>query len=166
MSNGVHDAYFELAFSPCGRLVSKVRRFVEEFYAEVFADADVSERVAIATHELLENGARYSVDGQANLRIKVTSGPEAVTISIVTCNRASSENIATLRAALDELAQEPDARAHYQTLMRRSAKRTDGSGLGLGRIRAEGDMKLQYSIQDDIVTLRAEASIEPIGGAS
>jgi anti-sigma regulatory factor (Ser/Thr protein kinase) len=155
------DAYFELAFSPCVSLVSIVRRFVSEFYSEILGDADVTSRIALATHELLENGARYSIDGQASVRIDVKREAGAIGISITTRNRAAKENIGTIKAAIDEMGAAKDAQAHYQVLMRRSLKRKDGSGLGLGRVHAESEMALTYEIEDDVVMLRAHTRVEP-----
>jgi hypothetical protein len=150
------DAYFELSFSPCISLVSMVRRFVTEFYTEVLGDAEVTSRIAIATHELLENGARYALDGITSVRIGVTRVAAGALVSIVTKNRASESHLASVRKMLDEIKAAPDPQAHYLVLMRRTAKRTDGSGLGLGRIRAETDMHLDYRIDGDVITLRAE----------
>jgi hypothetical protein len=48
--------------------------------------------------------------------------------------------------------------------MRRSAAHTEGSGLGLARIRAEGDMTLSFTVSDEgEVCLRACS--EPMGEA-
>jgi hypothetical protein len=153
------DAYFELAFSPCLSLVSVVRRFVSEFYAEVLVDADMTSRLALATHELLENSSRYSSDGQTSVRIQVKRQDASTLISIVTKNRASEAHLAALRRALDELNAASDPRAHYQTLMRRTAKLPDVSGLGLGRVRVESEMQLRYDIEGDCVLLRAETRL-------
>jgi anti-sigma regulatory factor (Ser/Thr protein kinase) len=154
------DAYFELAFSPCLSLVSIVRRFVGEFYTEVLGDAEMTSRIAVATHELLENAARYALDGQASVRIGVAARDAVAVVSITTKNRASDSHLATLRRSLDELIAAPDPNAYYLTLMRRTAKRTDGSGLGLGRIAAESDMRLSYGIEGDCITLRAQAHFD------
>ena len=153
------DAYFELAFSPCLSLVSIVRRFVGEFYLEVLADPEMVSRLALATHELLENSARYAVDGQTSIRIGVRRDKDSAVVSITTKNRSGDANIAALRAALDELNAASDPQAHYLTLMRRTAKRTDGSGLGLGRVRAESEMQVTYQIDGNVVLLRAETRI-------
>jgi anti-sigma regulatory factor (Ser/Thr protein kinase) len=153
-------AYFELAFSPCVRLVSVVRRFVTEFYTEVVGDADVTSRMAVATHELLENGARYSLDGQTSVRIAVKKEPGAAAVTIATTNRASPANIEVVRRSLDELNAATDPQSHYQTLMRRTVKRTDGSGLGLGRVAAESDMTITYEIEGDVIRLCAHARFE------
>jgi hypothetical protein len=153
------DAYFELAFSPCLNLVSVVRRFVNEFYSQVLIDADVTSRLALATHELLENSAKYAADDLTSIRISVSKEAGSTLVAITTRNRAETEHIARLKATLDELIAAPDPQAHYLVLMRRTAKRTDGSGLGLGRVRAESEMNIAYEVDETSVTLRAEARI-------
>jgi hypothetical protein len=159
------EAEFELTFSPSLALVSTVRRFVSEFYAETIGDPEIASKLALATHELLDNGARYSLDGRSSLRIRLERTPKDVAVTIETRNRAVDAHLSSARVALDELAAAPDADAHYQILMRRSATRVHGSGLGLGRIRAEGDMAVSYRIEADVLELRAEARFAA-GGAS
>jgi anti-sigma regulatory factor (Ser/Thr protein kinase) len=158
------DADFELTFSPSLHLVSTVRKFVSEFYAETIGDSEIGSKLALATHELLDNAVRYSVDGRTSLRIRLQRKPADVNVTIDTRNRAVVSHLDAVREAINELTAAPDAEQHYQLLMRRSAKRTDGSGLGLGRIRAEGDMALSYRIDADVVELRAEARF--VRGAS
>ena len=46
--------------------------------------------------------------------------------------------------------------AFYQVLLHRTAKRKEGSGLGLGRIHAEAELDLSCQIDGDVVQLRAE----------
>jgi hypothetical protein len=151
------DAQFELSFSPSLELVSTVRKFVSEFYAETIGDPEIGSKLALATHELLDNAVRYSTDGRTSITIRLNRTPVEVGVIIDTRNRTNDAHLGSVREAIDELGAAPDADAHYQVLMRRSAKRTDGSGLGLGRIRAEGDMALSYSIEADVLELRAEA---------
>jgi anti-sigma regulatory factor (Ser/Thr protein kinase) len=151
------DAYCELSFSPNVGLVTTVRRFVSEFYVQVIGNAEVTSQLAVATHELLENAVRYSTDGNTGVRIGVHREHDAVTVTIDTQNRATPPNISTLLQSLEELAAAPDPNVYYQLLMRKSAKRTDGSGLGFGRIRAESDMTVSCKIEGDRVLLRASA---------
>lgn len=150
-------AHLELSFSPSLNLVSIVRRFVADFCMQLIADADVASQVGLATHELLENSARYSLDRRSTIRIQVEGQPDASVVTIETKNRAEQEHLAALRSLVDEIASAVDPFQHYQVLMERNMKRTDGSGLGLGRIRAESDMDLAYVFEDDLVTLRARA---------
>jgi anti-sigma regulatory factor (Ser/Thr protein kinase) len=154
------DAYFELAFSPGLSLVSIGRRFVTEFYNEVLGDPEVTSRIAVATHELLENGARYALDGQTSVRIGVRKVFRHFEITITTTNRATPQNIDVVRRAVDELNAASSPQQHYQVLMRRTMKRTDGSGLGLGRVAAESDMRLSCEVEGDLIRLRANAHFD------
>jgi hypothetical protein len=150
-------AHFELNFSPNVHLVSTVRRFVTSFYEKILDSAEVTSQLAVATHELLDNAVTYSFDSNTSIRIDVRVEPEGTDVLIRTRNRASQERISKLRAALDDLCAAPDVQAHYQKVMRASAKRSDGSGLGLARVRAESDMVVSYEIEGDLVQLRAAA---------
>ena len=153
-------AYFELAFSPNVELVSTVREFVHTFYKRVLADEVLTSRMALATHEMLENAVKYAADGSSRLFVQVErQDPGGVIVAINTRNRANPAHLADLKKMFDELRAASDPMEYYQTLMRRSAKRTHGSGLGLGRIRAEADMELEFQLIDgDIVSVWARTS--------
>lgn len=154
------DAYCELSFSPNVSLVTTVRRFVSSFYVQVLSDAETTSKLAIATHELLENAVRYSRDGQTSIRIGVRRKGPRVSVQIDTRNRASDNDVETLRKMLTAAAEAGDPDVHYQQLMRESLKRTSGSGLGLGRIRAETDMTIDCVFDGDNVHLKASAEFE------
>lgn len=155
------DAVFELRFQPTVALVSTVRRFVVDFYRE-FLDAEMSNKLAMATHEMLENACHYSTDRRSELDIALQRlGPQYF-VTIRTKNRASDERLEKVRRALDEVVSAADPGELYIELMRRAAKRRDGgSGLGLGRIRAEADLDLSYAIEGDTITVRAEGRFQP-----
>jgi hypothetical protein len=163
MASKKTGARFELAFSPNMRLVATVRRFVNEFYSEVLGDPETTSRLTVASHELLENAVKYAADGSTSIHIDVrpVEGDASTVVTIDTRNRTDAKHVAALRAIIDELSNATDPMAFYQTLMKRSARRPDGSGLGLGRIHAEADMSLTCEIAGDAVTLRAQARIEP-----
>jgi hypothetical protein len=151
-------AYFEMSFSPNVALVSTVRRFVMDFYAQLLSDPETTSRLAVSTHELLENAVRYSFDGKTDVRVGLSR--DDCTVTIDTRNRADPANIVAMRRAIDELSGAPDPSAYYQSLMRRNAKRTDGSGLGLARVWAESEMPVTYRVDGDHVFLRAVARLE------
>jgi len=152
-------AYFELNFKPNIALVTVVRRFVSEFYQRFLSDPDGTSRLALATHELLENAVRYSKDGESTIRIDVEDG-KPKTVRIVLRNRATQPNIGAIREILDGVAAAPDPTTFYQQLMVKRAGHRSGSGLGLARICAEGEMALTYTVEDnDLVTISAVTSI-------
>lgn len=161
------EVLFELRFAPTVALVSTVRRFVTEFYDQLLGDADASSKLAMATHEMLENAVHYSSDRKSELSVALHQKSRAFTVTIQTKNRASGERLLKVRHALDEVVGAEDPTALYNQLMRRAAKRTDGgSGLGLGRIRAEGDLALSYSIDGDLLVVTAAGRFDSTSSSS
>ncbi|HVJ94071.1 MAG TPA: DUF6272 family protein [Labilithrix sp.] len=156
------EALFELRFQPTVALVSTVRRFVSDFYRELLLDDDVSHKLSMATHEMLENACHYSIDRRSELVISLHTYGTQYVIAIQTKNRATEERLAKVRRALDEVVNAADPSELYNQLVRRAAKRQDGgSGLGLGRIRAEADLALSYAIEGDTIIVTAEGRFQP-----
>lgn len=129
--------YLELCFQPSIELISVVRRFVASVHQRLKVSRDLTARVALATHELLENAVKYSTNGSTRLRIEVSREGDQDHVAIRTWNKTLPHHRASLQAGLDEMREASDPFAHYQTLMVKTSKRDDGSGLGLARIRVE-----------------------------
>jgi len=159
-----HNPYVELNFRPNVQLVSVVRRFVSEFYQRTLSDPDGTSRVALATHELLENAVKYSKDGETTIRIEVKADASPRTVSIMLRNRAEEQHIAAIREIVDGLGACKDAFTFYQDLLVSKARNKEGSGLGLARICAEGEMRVTFDVIDaDLVVLEATTQV---GGAA
>jgi two-component sensor histidine kinase len=153
-------AYLELMFRPNVDLVSIVRRFVTEFYHCVFVDPETSSRLALATHELLENAVKYSTTGETRLRVQVGRNVRPCPVSIRTWNDANPAQIEVLGEIFGALNAAQDAFAYYQQQMHQTVHREDGSGLGLARIRAEADMNLKCEVTGSTVCIVAETYAE------
>lgn len=151
------DRYlFDLVFSTNLRLVPIVRRFVNDFYQELSEDEEFVSRLAMATHELMENAVKYAAGPEAQLSIEVTpeqSSPRAV---IRIRNRARAEDACRAGSLVEALARSPDPFQFYLDLMARTASRPD-SGLGLTRIRVEGGMLLTHAMEDGCLEITATA---------
>lgn len=152
--------FYEMTFAPSLEAVSIVRRFAEAVCGRMVARGDLAERVALATHELLENAVKYSVDGQTSLRVDFDAIARPATVTIRTRNRVTSDHAAMLAGDLDELARATDRFALFQRRMVRCARADRPGGLGLGRIAAEADMALSYSIAGDVVEVQATGTQE------
>jgi len=151
--------YFALTFRPNVELISLVRRFVSSFYEHALPDRDTISRVALATHELLENAVKYSIDGETSIRIELVTESDAIRIHI--SNRTDPSHLGALRQRFEEMTQFEDPFVYYQRMIERSAKRTDGgSGLGLARIRAEAEMSLACEIEGNNVCIVAHAPMQ------
>jgi anti-sigma regulatory factor (Ser/Thr protein kinase) len=152
-------AYFELNFKPNVALVSVVRRFVMEFYQRFLSDPDGTSRVALATHELLENAVKYSKDGETTIRIEVDANTKPKRVKIVLRNRAAPHDIVAIREVLDGVSSASDANDFYQKLLVSKARSREQSGLGLARICAEGEMTLSYFVEGDLATIEANTLV-------
>jgi hypothetical protein len=160
-SQGSHGAaHVSLSFSPNVSLVSTVRRFVVQFYERILGDAELTSRVALATHELLENAVRYASGNETRIHIAVSPWSNgSAQLSITTWNRADSDALARVEEIFREMRQNSDPAQHYLELMQETAQRAVGSGLGLGRIRAEAEMELDYVVEDDWLRISARTAL-------
>jgi hypothetical protein len=148
--------FFHLVFRPNIKLVSTVRRFTEEFYRRVLANQDLSQRLALATHELLENAVAYSSDAETSIQIEIENN----VLTICTWNRAAPDHIADIRTLLEQISSASDPKEFYQGLMNKSLEREDGSGLGLARVRSEAEMQLSHEVDtNDRVCIRATTTL-------
>lgn len=151
---------FTLSFRPNTALVSTVRRFVADFY-QSWLPPELTSQVALATHELLENAVLYASDGHTEVHIEIAPLEQGQAVRIRTRNAASPEDLEVLRAAFAELSAAEDPDVYYQTVLRRSAQRTDGSGLGLARILAEAGMAMTLEIVEGKVSISATTNPTP-----
>jgi len=144
---------FGLQIQPQSRMVSIVRRFVEESFEKLVGDPEAVFRVSLAVHELLENAAKYAVGDKTGLTVHFESNGSAARIKLT--NQTTPEHIERLRACIAEIQSSKEPFALYQTLMRRTFGVPDESGLGLARIRAEGELDLSLEIDGTMVTITA-----------
>ncbi|HVH47575.1 MAG TPA: hypothetical protein VM925_34805, partial [Labilithrix sp.] len=104
------------------------------------------------------------VDGQSSIHVGFSRIGDGGRVVLLTKNRADGDRKVELTQFFDEMSMSTSRDAFYQTLLHRTMKRTEGSGLGLGRIHAEAEMDLSYQFEGDYVYLRAEANIPTLGG--
>jgi two-component sensor histidine kinase len=149
------NPYFELRFRPSVATIADARRFVTMLYEPLLGDADAASRVALTTHEMLENALKYSRDGHTVVRIEVSRQARPSTITVETRNRISPERKEGLEMVFEEMHRFSNATEHYQFAIQRTRNMRHGSGLGLARIWAEGEMNLSRSYSEDEVRITA-----------
>ena len=152
---GDRPAFFSMGFAPTLEIVSVVRRFVESFYAELIDDPTLSGRIAVTSHELMENAVRYCSGEEATIRVSLGRLGDGFMSSIRTRNVAKKDDIERVRGLLERVTSAPEADALYQEMLIESAQRELGSGLGLARVRAEGEMKLEFETWDNTIEVVA-----------
>lgn len=147
---------FELDGAMTRDQIPDIRKFVERLHRRLLGnDGDLISRVTMATHELFENAVKFSIDGSAKLSVDISRESEPVHVRITTTNRAADEHLADLREMATALASATDMMTFYVELMRNSDPKVRG-GLGLGRVAAEAEMKLELHLDNDLVVISAE----------
>jgi two-component sensor histidine kinase len=150
----------DLACAPGLDQVPSIREFIESYYQIVLRDPDLISRIAIAAHELLENAAKYSSRGGSRLRIEIKGGAAPGKVSVSVSNVADPARLEELKGTISALGKTDDAAELYQAYIERAARRDEGSGLGLARIRAEAEMSLVLELEGNQVCVKAETPLQ------
>jgi hypothetical protein len=112
---------------------------------------------------MAENVVKYSSGGSCTLQITMNGSRDGhASLCLTTTNEATSEQLKTAAAYLNELEQAADAERFYDDQIAESAKRQVGSGLGLARIRAEGMMTIRHEIDGHAIHVSAEARLDTV----
>jgi hypothetical protein len=146
-------------YRPQVQLIASTRALVADRCHQLLDDADATSRVAMTAHELMENVAKYSSEGQGSVEVELSQRDGRSYVQVSTKNRASAEQRSHLEQLIGELRSAPDPVAYYDAVIAKSARSKTGLGLGLARIRAEGKMDVALFIEGDEVTISAEASV-------
>lgn len=142
---------------PSWRFIDEIRRFVESFCACVPGTPDHREaQLAIAVHELVQNAIVPAGQGDVELLLDVDPAADRVVVSVK--NACTDAEYAELERRVREMNAEPDALRHYVETMRSSPTHVRG-GLGLARVRYEGQLELQVSRDAGKVTVLAEGRL-------
>ena len=159
-SKGTQDAgiIFHLEVSMSVQHLTAVRRFVADLTDSVVHDPELASRMALATHELLENAVKYSSDPKRLVTLQLWA-EAARSVHVTVLNASNEALVAPLRELVRELNAAPDPIANYQLMIARSLQQDSGSGLGLARIRAEAEMELSCEFRGDLLSVSAQATI-------
>jgi|SRR6187399_1201949 len=150
---------------PNSRLVAALSALVAEFCQGLVADPAVVARFYMAAQELAENLVKYSVGREVRLAASLTGTHQNAELRLCATNRSTARQLDAVERCLTALVEARDPTQYYDSLIRASAPKSEGSGLGLARLRAEGELTVDYSIDGDQLTITVHASVEPRKGA-
>lgn len=153
---------FRLEFAPSWEHLDDVRRFVQAFCVRCQVHEDRADAIGMTVHELLQNAVRDAVDGRTKIAIVIDKAKDEVRVTME--NRGAPDQLPRLMAWKNRLESQPDDMALFLGLMKASAGQ-GGSGLGLGRIRYEGGMRLEISVSGDLVSITASGPLGCPGSA-
>jgi anti-sigma regulatory factor (Ser/Thr protein kinase) len=139
-------------------VVAALSRLVSDFCLAMVADEDDAWRFQLAAYELAENVVRYSTGPCFRIEVELD---ESRVLRVRTTNETSPERLREVDRRIHELTETDDPIALYDRIIREAAPRQDGSGLGLARIRAEGELEIEHSIEGCAVTICVQAPVVP-----
>ena len=149
-----------LAFEPSPAFMQRVIRWLTDFCQLSLADLDMVARLRLAVSELVENVVKYGMQPNVSVEVELVDRGGTPILRLGTRNRTSPEYLARAVELLSELKTAPDPIAYYDRLVRESAPKAGVSGLGLARIRAEGELALDFRVEGDELWIWVEAPIE------
>lgn len=143
---------FDIAFSSqWWSFISSTRIFVSSFCGHSIGDPDFSDRVAMATHELLENAVKYSA--AHCLPVKCQVGLDEGHMWVRVQNEAEPAHIESLRRVFTEVSDGNPIDVYIQKMQ--ASVMSDKSELGLARVRYEAGADLRMDYDGKVVTLEA-----------
>jgi hypothetical protein len=149
-----------LAFEPSPAFMQRVIRWLTDFCQLTLADLEMVARLRLAVSELVENIVKYGMQPNVSVEVELIERDGALLLRLGTRNRTSPEYLERATELLSELKNAKDPIAYYDRLVRESAPKLGVSGLGLARIRAEGEFDLDFKVEGDELTIWVEAPVD------
>jgi hypothetical protein len=149
-----HQRFVSIEFAPTSGCLGSIVSVVNDFCRNVVDDQGTKFAFQLAAYELTENMVKYSTGGLTSLRIEVESSPAGPELVLTTENEASSERIADAVSRLEALERTPDPSAYFDQLVKESLDEPNESRLGLGRLRAEGELVLSHRVTDNTLMVQ------------
>ena len=145
-------------FPPPWTLASKVRELMLGIYEELL-DPNEIQCVAMAAYELLENLLKYAGEGASVFDVEISNRAGGGHVRIRTTNIATSDRIDAVQRLVERIRGAADPISIYDELILAGAG-PESSGLGLARIRAEGEMEVGCVANGVQVTVMAERRVK------
>jgi len=144
----------ELRFKPLWLYVDEVREFCGFFARATFEDAAIGDRVGLVVHELIENAIRYGDDKELELRMERFEGSVVIRVA----NTTSDDRAQRLVAIFSEMMAVSPGDAYARALQNAAGRPSIESGLGLPRVRCEGQVELELEIEPGRVCITARGA--------
>ena len=155
---GTTPVYLTLRMKPPWVFIDEIRRFVESFCACAYTGHNREAQLAMAVHELMQNAVPNSHDDEVELTLEVE--PESDHVAVSVTNRCTDAEYQALIDKISAMNDEPDALKHYLKAMQETPTVHRG-GLGLARVRFEGQLELSVSRAGGRLTVHASGPLRP-----
>jgi len=163
----IAHAFVNMAPSPPNAFVQNTISWLTEFSQLTVRDLDMASRVRIAVAELTENVVKYGKKQGARVDVALEERDGSLYLVVETTNSAPERHLERAVELLTEIRDSEDPVAFYDRLILAVAptREVGVSGLGLARIRAEGELYIDFRIDGDVLTICAETPIAGLDAA-
>lgn len=155
--------FIRVEFAPsCGCLGSLVA-VVTDFCRNVIDDPNIIFAFRMAAFELTENVVKYCVGDRAVLEISVDNTVHGAELVLTTQNETSPERLQDADQRLSDTETALDPVAHFDKLVQDSINSPTESRLGLGRLRAEADLRVSHKVEGRTITVQVRRRVLVMG---
>jgi hypothetical protein len=154
-----HQRYVCIEFSPTAGCLGSIVSVVTDFCRNVVDDSSIKFAFQLAAYELTENLVKYATGDKTSIRIAVESTAQGPELVLTTENAASPERLLDVAARLTAAETAENPLNHFDQLVQESIQTPGESRLGLGRLRAEGDLLVSHSVVDQCIRIEVRRSI-------
>jgi hypothetical protein len=151
--------FIHVEFAPTSGCLGSIVQIVTDFCRNVVDDQETHFAFQLAAYELIENLVKYSSGERVSVRIEVESTPRGPELVLIAENQALPERIADVNARLTAAEDAQDPIVHFDQLVQESLASPGESRLGLGRLRAEGDLLLSHRVRADTLCVEVRRSV-------
>ncbi len=151
--------FIRVEFAPSSGCLGSIVQIVTDFCRNVVDDQETHFAFQLAAYELIENLVKYASGERVTVRIEVESTPRGPDIVLVTENQASPERLADVNTRLSAAESAEDPIVHFDQLVQESLASPGESRLGLGRLRAEGDLTLTHRVTNDVLLVEVRRPV-------
>lgn len=157
-----HEMKISMSITPTWSLLNEVKEKIEKFMVEKKASQDIIDATIMCSAELMENAIKYGPAGRNEVKINFDLNFSHGMICIAVTNDVKNiEDVQNVKQHIEKLKNSGDAGTLY---VERLSQLMDNpkigiSQLGLYRIAYEGEFKLDYGYEKNILTVVAERKL-------
>jgi len=141
--------FIRIEFAPTSGCLGSLVMIVTDFCRNVVDDQETHFAFQLAAYELIENLVKYASGDRVCVHIEAESTPNGPELVLTTENQALPERLSDVGRRLLAAETAEDPIVHFDQLVQESLASPGESRLGLGRLRAEGDLTLTHRIEND-----------------
>ncbi len=140
-------------------MAGKIANWLIDFCQMTIEDLEITSRLHMAAHELVENVLKYGSTPEVGLEFELERLADKSFVRLRTRNTAAPEQLREVARRVSELREAPDPIAYYDRLIRSTAPMAGMSGLGLARIVAEAGLDVSCSVEGREVSIVVQATM-------